>query len=61
MQIFGHKLLQFFVIFTHLKWWVAVARHNLKWLKIKIINIYIALLELTAIFVLIKVDQIRIF
>ena len=25
-------------IFTHLKLWVAVARHNFKWVKIRIIK-----------------------
>ena len=30
------KLLQIEVIFSHLKLWIAVARHNFKWLKIKI-------------------------
>ena len=31
------ELVQMWVIFKHLKLWVAVARHNLKWVKIKII------------------------
>ena len=32
--MFGIELLQILVIFTHLKLWVAVARHNFKWVKI---------------------------
>ena len=32
-QIFGPKIKQIRVIFTHLKLWVAVARHNFKWVK----------------------------
>ena len=30
------QIKQICVIFSHLKLWVAVARHNFKWLKIKI-------------------------
>ena len=38
--MFGIKLNKYDIIFTHLKLWVAVARHNFKWVKIKIINCY---------------------
>ena len=31
------KTKHIWVIFTHLKLWVAVARHNFKWVKITII------------------------
>ena len=31
------KIIQIWVIFTHLKLWVAIARHNFKWVKIWII------------------------
>ena len=36
---FGLKSIQKLVIFIHLKLWVAVARHNFKWLKIKLDNL----------------------
>ena len=31
--MFRLKLLQKWAIFSHLKFWVAVARHNFKWVK----------------------------
>ena len=31
--MFGLKLYIFLVIFTYLKLWIAVARHNFKWVK----------------------------
>ena len=31
LQILGFKLLQILPIFTHLKLWVAVARHTFEW------------------------------
>ena len=34
LQMFGLKVTHVRVICTHLKLWVAVARHNLKWVKI---------------------------
>ena len=33
LKMYGHKLGNM-IIFTHLKLWVAVARHNFKWVKI---------------------------
>ena len=35
MQIFGLKLSKICTIFIDLKLWVAVARHNFKWVEIK--------------------------
>ena len=37
LKMIGLKFEQIWVIFTHLKMWVAVANHNFKWVKIKII------------------------
>ena len=34
LQMFSIKLNKKWVIFKHLRLWIAVARHNLKWLKI---------------------------
>ena len=35
--MFGLKIKQMWAIFSHLKLWVAVARHNFKWVEIQII------------------------
>ena len=35
LRVFGSQIKQISVIFTHLKLWVAVARHNFKWVKIE--------------------------
>ena len=34
--MFGPKIKQIWIIFNHLRLWFAVAKHNLKWLKIQI-------------------------
>ena len=34
LQMFGHKLLQIQVISTHLKLWIAEAKHNFMWVNI---------------------------
>ena len=39
LQMFDLKLLQIWVIFTHLELWVVVARHNYKWVKNDIFNL----------------------
>ena len=38
-QMFGLKFLQIWVISTHLKLWMAAARHNFKWVEIYIFNV----------------------
>ena len=39
MLLSGHEMyLEGNFIFTHLKLWIASARHNFKWVKIRIIN-----------------------
>ena len=37
-QLLGLTLHKHGTIFTHLKLWVALARHNFKWVKIEIIH-----------------------
>ena len=39
LQKISSQIERILVIFTHLKLWVAVARHNFKWVKIVIINV----------------------
>ena len=41
-QIFGPKIKQIRVIFTHLKLWAAVARHNFKWVKNQLFKITVS-------------------
>ena len=38
LKMVGTQIKQIWIIFTHLKLWVAVARHNFKWVKIKQFN-----------------------
>ena len=46
LYMFGLKLMKFSVIFTHMKLWVAVARQNLKRVKIVIIYFSVGLILL---------------
>ena len=39
LQMFTLKLNNYRVIFTHLKLWVAVARHNFKWVKFELFDL----------------------